>query len=135
MVTITLLLYIVATALLLVRVRVAASSQLLIPLKQIALASALIALTLHGYLLWEGIVTGFGLNLSLFLVISLTAWLINLIVISSSLFNPNENLAIITQPIAVVVMILAANNPQYEIIDLTASPGLKFSSQSSATVY
>ncbi|MDH3354941.1 MAG: cytochrome c biogenesis protein CcsA, partial [Chromatiales bacterium] len=77
-------------------------------------------------LLWHGVITEFGLNLSLFLVISLTAWLINLIVISSSLFNPTENLGIITLPSAIISMVLVATYPQYEIIDLSSAPGLKF---------
>jgi len=126
MVTITLLLYIVATTLLFIRIRSAASSPLLAPLKKSALSIAFLALALHGYQLWDGVVTGFGLNLSLFLVVSLTAWLINLIVIASSLFNHNENLGIITLPAAVVSIILVAGNPQVEIIDLTSSPGLKY---------
>ena len=126
MVTITLLLYIIATTILIVRVRIAPSNSLLAPMKQIVLGLALIALTLHGYLLWEGVVTELGLNLSLFLVISLTAWLINVIVIISSLQNPNENLGIVTLPPAIISIMLVAANPQYEIIDLSSAPGLKF---------
>jgi ABC-type uncharacterized transport system permease subunit len=126
MVTITLLLYIVAASLLLIRVRSGSSSRIFTPLKQLALGCALLAVALHGYLLWSTVVTEFGLNLSLFLVISLTAWLINLIIVGSSLFNPNENMAIITLPAAVVAIVLVLNNPQYEIVDLAASDGLKF---------
>ncbi len=130
MVTITPLLYIAATILLImrtmqiVRVRsVSFSSRL----KWGALITAVVASFLHGSLLWDGIITGTNLNLSLFLVISLTAWLINLIVIGSSLFNPNENLAIITMPAAVVAIILVALYPQHEIIALSsAAPGLRF---------
>ncbi|MCW8825172.1 MAG: cytochrome c biogenesis protein CcsA [Gammaproteobacteria bacterium] len=126
MVEITLLLYIVATVLLIIRVKRAPSGRLLSPLKWAAMMIALLAITLHGYQLWDSVVTGFGLNLSLFLVISLTAWLINLIVIGSSLSSANENLAIITLPAAIVSIILVDINPHHEIIDLSATPGLKF---------
>lgn len=125
MVTITVLLYIAATILLIMRVR-SASSGPRPQLKWGALITALAANLLHGYLLWDVIIMGANLNLSLFLVISLTAWLINLIVITSSLFNPNENLAIVTMPAAVVAIILVAVYPHHEIIDLSAVPGLKF---------
>lgn len=126
MVMITPLLYIAATILLIMRIRSASSGSQLPQLKWGALITALVANLLHGYLLWDVIVMGASLNLSLFLVISLTAWLINLIVISSSFFNPNENLAIVTMPAAVVAIILVAVYPQHEMIDLSAIPGLKF---------
>ena len=108
------------------RLRSASSGQLLTQLKWGALGAGLIAITLHGYQLWGGIITAFGLNLSLVLVISLTAWLINLIVIGTALFNPNENLAIVTMPIAATAIILNSLYPHHEIIDLSATPGLKF---------
>lgn len=126
MVIITPLLYIAATILLLMRVRSAPSGSSRALLKWGALVTALVANLLHGYLLWDVIVIGANLNLSLFLVISLTAWLINLIVIGSSFFNPNENLAIVTMPAAVVAIILVAIYPHHEIIDLSAVPGLQF---------
>ena len=72
MVTIALLLYITATVLLIIRVRSALSSHLLTFLKWGAIASALVALVIHGYQLWSGVITELGLNLSLFLVISNT---------------------------------------------------------------
>lgn len=126
MVTITPLLYIAATILLLIRVRRTSPGSRLLPLKWGALITALVASSLHGYLLWGDIIIGANLNLSLFLVISLTAWLINLIVIGSSFFNPNENLAIVTMPAAVVAILLVALYPHHEIIDLSSVPGLQF---------
>lgn len=126
MVTITPLLYIAATILLILRIRSSSSDKAFGQLKWGALAVALVAIVLHGHQLWGDIVTDLGLDLSLFLVISLTAWLINLIVISSSLFNPNENLAIVTMPAAVVSIILVSVYPQHEIIDLTSTPALKY---------
>ncbi len=126
MVTATPLFYIVATILLIMRARSAPSGQLLTLLKRGALGAGFVAIVLHGYQLWGSIITEFGLNLSLFLVISLTAWLINLIVISSSVVNPNENLAIVTMPAAVIAIIVSDSYPHHDIIDLTATPGLKF---------
>ena len=126
MVTITLLLYLAATMLLIIRIRSTSSATKLTQFKWGALGIGLTALSLHGYMLGNEIVTGSGLNLSLLLVISLTAWLINLIVVGSSLFNPNENLAIVTMPAAVVSILLVAIYPHHEIVDLTSTPGLKF---------
>ncbi len=126
MVTITALLYITATILLVLRLGSRSSDRAFNQLKWGALAVALTAILLHGHQLWGDIVTGFGLNLSLFLVISLTAWLINLIVVGSAIVNPNANLAIVTMPAAVISIILVAVYPRHEIIDLANTPGLKY---------
>ncbi len=74
--------------------------------KYLPIGLGLAGIVLHGVLLYSGIVAESGLNLTFFNALSLTAWLIALIVLLSGLTQPVENLAIAILPIATLILLL-----------------------------
>lgn len=93
--------------------------------KYLALSLAIAGVLCHATLLYTALHTAEGLNLSFFNVLSLTAWLVIVMILVSSLRQPLENLAIFALPLAAVILLLqyAFADPPVFITDIT--PGLK----------
>jgi ABC-type uncharacterized transport system permease subunit len=76
----------------------------LIPYKEPLLLIGLIALALHGLVLYESMATTQGLNLGIFNAASLVMWVIILLIILTLMSNPLENLTIILFPLAALTI-------------------------------
>ena len=73
-----------------------------------ALAIAFAAVSLHGWLVFQFLFTGSGLNFGLTSAFSLISWLISLLLIFSALGQPTENLGIIVFPITAIATLVEA---------------------------
>ncbi len=76
--------------------------------KYLALIPAMIAAMLHIVVLYDALIVPQGLNLGLFNVLSLTTWLVVILVLFSAIRQPVENLAIAVLPIAALALLLQA---------------------------
>ncbi len=83
-----------------------------------ALGAAFAAASLHGYLVFEMLFTGAGLNLSFFAAVSLITWMISLLLVFSALAQPTENLGIAVFPSAAIALVLAATLGKVHITDV-----------------
>ncbi len=63
--------------------------------------------TLHGVLLYQGIVTERGLDLGFFNALSLIAWVVVLLLVLAALTKPVANLGLIVLPLAALSIVLA----------------------------
>lgn len=66
-----------------------------------------LALLFHGHILHQALFSTEGLNLSLFAVLSLTAWIINLMILISAIWQPVENLGLFTLPITTLILVIS----------------------------
>jgi len=66
----------------------------------------LIPITIHGYLLWQGIFTGGGIDLGIFSALSLIAWLTLLVYSVARFFYPIGGLQAMVLPLAAVSLLL-----------------------------
>jgi ABC-type uncharacterized transport system permease subunit len=80
-----------------------------------------IAAALHGFLVYSGLHTGAGINLSFFNAASLVAWMIATLLLISSLSKPVENLAIVVFPIAAIATVLDLRFPGHHLLADEAS--------------
>jgi len=85
----------------------------------------LLGVALHGYHLYQGIVSEGGINLSFFGASSLVAWTILLLLMLSALSKPVENLAITMMPIAALAIVLEMHFPTSTLLSATAGWSLK----------
>lgn len=92
--------------------------------KQRFLVAGLIALVLHAYLLYLSLFYSSQLDLSLFTVFSLVAWVIVCIFLILSWHEPIENLGIGILPIAILALLLRAISTQHLPITHSLSIGL-----------
>lgn len=79
----------------------------------------------HAVILYSTLLTQQGLNLSFYNVLSLTAWLVCVMILISSLRRPLENLAIFTLPIAVIALLLQYALPSTPVPVSNVSTGLQ----------
>lgn len=93
------------------------------------------AVTLHATVLYLELHTHSGINLDFFNAGSLTAWMISLILLVSSLSKPVENLAIVTSPLAAVVLLLELRYPGQHLLGADASWDLRLHVLSSILAY
>jgi len=84
---------------------------------------SLIALSLHGYLLYRWIDTPLGQNLSASHLFSLIAWFIALSFLTSSLLRPLENLLLFILPIAALSIPLSFLFPGASFFQTRLHPG------------
>ncbi|AGA89366.1 ABC-type uncharacterized transport system, permease component [Thioflavicoccus mobilis 8321] len=96
-----------------------------LPSRTLALALGFAALLLHGWLLFNNIFRGPGLNLAFFNALSLTSWTVATLLLVSSLTKPVENLGIVLLPVAALTLILEAHYPSLSFMRQEASWPLK----------
>lgn len=85
-----------------------------------------IAVCLHALLLHQWIDVTAGQNLNFFNLLSLTIWLVALLVLVMALFRSVEVLVLFSFPIAAISILLVLRFPEAEIIQTSASPNALF---------
>lgn len=95
------------------------------PSRAPALGLGYAALMLHALTLYHGIVTGTGLNLSVFNAASLVAWVVALLLLVAALSRPIENLAIVLLPVAALAIALDQVFPGHRIVQGDRLAGLE----------
>ena len=86
------------------------------PWRTAPLAAGLMAVTLHALVLAQAIPRPEGFDLGFFNALSLTGWLIALVLLLTSLIRPVENLGIILLPFSALTVVLALLFPVQRII-------------------
>jgi ABC-type uncharacterized transport system permease subunit len=120
---IAILLYLISAAL--IGARIYNVSDTLSKTRPLVLIFGVIAISLHGYLLYQAIFLVDGLDFGIFNAVSLIGWLVALIVLISSLFRPLENLLLFLFPIAAGVIIIELLIPDTRILSESLSIGLR----------
>ncbi|MDH5785803.1 MAG: cytochrome c biogenesis protein CcsA [Chromatiales bacterium] len=93
--------------------------------KMIAIVTAFIASSLHGYSVYSGVVIGEGIILSFFLALSFTSWLAAILILLTSLRQPIENLGIAVFPFAALSLLLQGYHADSGFPLSSASSGLQ----------
>ncbi len=78
------------------------------------------ALLLHAYVLYHGIDTSAGQNLSVMNILSLVTWLSSVLIIVASCYVPLTNLLLFTLPLAALFVLLAACFPGVNVLHTVA---------------
>jgi ABC-type uncharacterized transport system permease subunit len=86
------------------------------PPRALAIGLGMLAAALHAVLIWTQTLTDTGLNVAFFSVASLVAWAIAVLVLTSSLNKPVENLGIVLLPLAGLAVLLAWRHPGYKLL-------------------
>lgn len=89
------------------------------------LGPAMLAVLLHGWLLYQGMVSSEGLNVGFFDVLSLVGWLVSLLLILATLSQPVEMLGAVVFPLAALTVLLLAFNPAGHYLTGQIDVGLK----------
>lgn len=89
------------------------------------LALGFAAVCVHALVLYQGIVTAAGLNLSLFNAASLVAWVVALLLLVTTLSRPLENLIIVLLPVAALALGLELAFPGHRVLPAEAPLGLE----------
>jgi ABC-type uncharacterized transport system permease subunit len=95
------------------------------PPRLLGIGLAFAGLLLHAVLLGHQLITGIGINLSFFNAMSLSTWLVILLLLLSSLRQPVENLGILLLPVAAVSVALSIKFPAIHLLEPGAEPGLQ----------
>ncbi|MBL4851092.1 MAG: cytochrome c biogenesis protein CcsA [Gammaproteobacteria bacterium] len=88
------------------------------------LGLGLIAVLLHGIVLYHLLVTDAGLNLGFFNAISLLLWFIALLLLLASIKSPVENIGIVLLPLAALALALEIFLPSDHVISSDMALGL-----------
>jgi len=94
-----------------------------------------IALLLHAFVLYQGIVTNTGLNLGFYNTLSLMSWVIALLVIFAAIIKPVVNLAVVFLPAAAIALTLEILFPSERILTDSYTMGLRLHILLSITAY
>jgi ABC-type uncharacterized transport system permease subunit len=86
--------------------------------------AAVLALCLHGALLYQGIVTDAGLNLGFSNAASLIAWVIVLFLIIAAATKPVEDLGLFVLPLAALTIVLSLAWPDKELLKVPGDLGV-----------
>ena len=89
------------------------------------LGPVLIALLLHGWLLYQGMFSPAGLNVGFFAVLSLVGWLVSLLLVLATLSQPVEMLGAFVYPFTALTVLLLAFNPTGHYLTGQLDAGLK----------
>ncbi len=84
-----------------------------------------LALVLHAYALWHGIISAQGLNLSLFNTLSLVAWTVAALVLVTTVSRPLEVLVVLMLPAAAAAVGLDLLLPGHRILPRETPFGLE----------
>jgi ABC-type uncharacterized transport system permease subunit len=93
--------------------------------RSVLLGPVVLALLIHGWLLYQGMFSPAGLNVGLFAVLSLVGWLVSLLLVVVSLSQPVEMLGAIVFPFTAFTVLLLAYNPVGHYLTLQLDAGLK----------
>ncbi|MCI0400422.1 MAG: cytochrome c biogenesis protein CcsA [Gammaproteobacteria bacterium] len=85
----------------------------------------MLAIILHGAVLYQAIVTSSGLNMGFFNALSLVAWMVAVALLITAIAKPLENLAIILLPLAALSIALERYFPTTRILPDSAPMGLR----------
>jgi len=83
------------------------------------------ALALHAQILHQSIFLYAGFDFSFFNVISIIGWLVALIVLITSIYQPIQQLLLVLYPIAAITILLEQVFPAQKIIEQSLSVGLR----------
>lgn len=95
------------------------------PPRGVGIGLAFAGVLLHSVVLYQGILTDDGINLSFFTVLSLSSWTIVLLLLVSSLTKPVENLSILILPLAAIAIVLEFRFPAIHLLAGNSPIGLK----------
>lgn len=95
-----------------------------IPLRPMGLVLGFCGILLHAILLYQNIVTGIGVNMGVFNAFSLITWTILLLLLTSSLSKPVENLGIVLLPLGALAVVLEARFVSVHLLTEAMSAGL-----------
>ena len=90
------------------------------------LMPAVIAVILHGWLVYQGLLTPLGLNVDFFAVLSLVGWLVALLLLSAAFTQPIESLGIFVFPAAALMLGLRLLYPEGHYLSQNLGSGLEF---------
>ena len=90
------------------------------------LLPAVLAMLLHGWLVYQGVVTPQGLAIGFFAVLSLVGWLVALLLVAAAFTQPIESLGIFVFPIAALMLLMRLLNPEGYYLAQDLGPGLEF---------
>lgn len=95
--------------------------------KQGLLLPGLIAIALHGWILYQSMLTNpAGLDVGFFTIFSLVGWLVALLLLSAAFRQPIECLGILVLPFTALALILGQVSDQHHYLANTLSSELKF---------
>jgi len=116
--------YLVATALLVLRLTSTALSQSN-GIRAGLVSAAVFGAILHGVALYQVILTSIGLNLGFFTVASLVAWGIVFVLLIGAMMRPLANLGILVLPLAVITVAMALVYPGRHMLSEETGLGVK----------
>ena len=99
------------------------------------LLPALIAVLLHGWLVYQGLLTPQGLDVGFFSVLSLVGCLVALLLLSATISQPIESLGIFVFPAAALMLALRLFKPEGYYLAQNLGAGLEFHILSSVLAY
>jgi ABC-type uncharacterized transport system permease subunit len=95
------------------------------PPRTLGIGLGLGGVLLHTLLLAETLVAEGGLNLSFFNAMSVSTWLVALLLLVTAIRRPIENLGILLLPVAAISVVLSVRYPAVRLLDPDAQLGLK----------
>ncbi len=90
------------------------------------LAPGLIAVVLHGVLLWQVLFTPGGVDIGFYTILTLVGWLAALLLLLSALSRPVESLGIVVLPLTAVTILLRLLSDEHNILARDLAAGLEF---------
>lgn len=90
------------------------------------LAPGLIAVVLHGVLLWQVLFTPAGVDVGFYTIFTLVGWLAALLLLLSALSRPVESLGIVVLPFTAVTVLLRLLSDERHILARDLAAGLEF---------
>lgn len=89
------------------------------------LLPAIIAMLLHGWVVYQSVLTGQGLDVGFYAVLSLVGWLVALLLLSATFTQPIESLGIFVFPTAAMMLLLRLLNPEGYYLSQNLGAGLE----------
>mgnify|MGYP001818434789 CR=1 FL=1 len=89
------------------------------------LLPAIIAMLLHGWVVYQSVLTGQGLDVGFYAVLSLVGWLVALLLLAATFAQPIESLGIFVFPTAAMMLLLRLLNPAGYYLSQNLGSGLE----------
>lgn len=93
--------------------------------RPVLFAPVMIALLLHGWLIYQGLFSEAGMNVGFFAVLSLVGWLVSLLLVLAILSQPIETLGIFVFPFTALTVLLLVFNPEGHYLSHQLHAGLR----------